>query len=88
MKKLILVGLLALSSIAAVAASVKTSKAIPLSTSQMEAIKGQGTVTVWVWTEAPPGSGYFYYRLASVNDTGPYGPTFSVYVYGPLAGTH
>lgn len=48
-KALFIAGLLAVSSVAALAASVKTSKAQPLSDTQMESVKGQGTVIAYVW---------------------------------------
>ena len=50
MKKIMIVaGLLALSSVAATAASVKTSKAVPLNDTQMASVKGQGYLYVYYW---------------------------------------
>ena len=55
MKKIMIVaGLLALSSVAASAASPRTSKAVPLNETQMKSVKGQAYLYVYVWN----GSGY------------------------------
>ena len=46
---MIVVGLLALSSVAAIAASVKTSKAVALNDTQMASVKGQAVLRVFLW---------------------------------------
>lgn len=48
-RSLIIAGLLALCSVAAFAAPVKTSKAVPLNETQMEAVKGQALLYVYYW---------------------------------------
>jgi hypothetical protein len=91
MKKLIIVGLLAISSLAANAATMKTSKATPLTTPQMESIKGAGTITVYHW-QGTYWNGYQYvnweYVVAGMYDTGPYGPNGAYYDGGPRAGMY
>lgn len=49
MKRLLAITIIATCAVAAFAAPVKKSKAVPLNDSQMESVKGQGTITGWVW---------------------------------------
>ncbi|HLP07137.1 MAG TPA: hypothetical protein VK178_03165 [Opitutaceae bacterium] len=85
MKKLIIVGLLAVTSVAATAATVKTSKAAPLSTPQMESIKGAGTLYIYDWHRDAFGN--LGYQLVYVANTGPTGPSGYVHIGGPTPGT-
>lgn len=79
-RALIITGLLAVSSVAALAASVKTSKAQPLSDMQMESVKGQGTVIAYAWINGA-------YVQQSPVFTSCYDPyTHIVYSGGPLNG--
>jgi hypothetical protein len=92
MKKLITVGLLAISSLAATAATMKTSKATPLSSSQMESIKGAGTMVVFVWTGYNWNSytqqyQYWDYAYYASYDTGMNGPNGRTNYGGPNPGT-
>ena len=81
MKKLLIIaGLVAVSSVAAVAASVKTSKAVPLSETQMASVKGQGTVIAYVWF----GTSYVAQSPVFTSCYDPY--THIVYSGGPLNG--
>ena len=84
MKKiLIIVGLLAISSVAAFAAPVKTSKAIPLSDTQMESVKGQAYLYVYIWN----GSSYITYIGGQY--IGPNNYEYQiVYSGGPQSGTY
>ena len=80
-KTLIIASLLAICSVAATAASVKTSKAVPLNDTQMESVKGQGLVYVYVWC----GTGY---QLVGTSVT-PCGDNYAFHNYyngGPLNG--
>lgn len=76
MKKLIIAGLLAVSPMLVFAGSVKTSKPVALSEAQMQSVKGQGTILVYVWANNT-------WVLSTNIDTGPNGPSGIYYVGGP-----
>lgn len=84
MKKLIIVGMLAVASLAATAATVKTSKATPLSTPQMESIKGAGTSFYYTWV--PPQAGGYpqvgFYTLTQTVATPAQVPNLYIYSGG------
>lgn len=48
-KSLIVLGLLAVSSLVAFAGPARTSKPVPLTDAQMKSVKGQGYVIAYVW---------------------------------------
>jgi len=76
MKKLIIVGLLAVSPMLAFASPVKTSKPVALSETQMQSVKGQGTIVVFVWSNNT-------WVLSAQINTGPNGPSGVYYIGGP-----
>lgn len=83
MKNIIIVGLFAFSSIAALAAPAKTSKAVALTDRQMASIKGQGIITVYVWTEGA----YITVFSTDVGFTSSW-HTQNIYNGGPLSGIY
>ncbi len=83
MKNIIIAGLCCLSSVAALAAPVKTSKAVPLSDDQMASVKGQGILSIYSWT----GSSYILVYYVDVGPTSPW-RTETIYNGGPQAGIY
>lgn len=86
MKKLMIIaGLLSLSMAAVFATPAKTSKPAALSDTAMEAVKGKGTMVVYVWTNQ---NGYESYVLSNTYDTGPGGPDGVILIGGPTPGSY
>lgn len=82
MKTIIIAGLLVVSSVAALAAPAKTSKPVALTDNQMQAVKGQGVMTVYAWN----GSSYYVVFHADVGNTT--WSTHTVYSGGPQNGVY
>jgi len=78
---------MAVCSVAAYGAPVKTSKPVPLRDTEMASVKGQSDLYVFVWNQQ--GSGPFYTAMVWAQYLGYQGYAYQlVYSGGPLAGTY